>query len=46
MVGYDAAGVVVEAGRETRLLKPFDRVADMGRDLRCPRRDPRKRARP
>ena len=26
VVGYDAAGVVVEAGRETRLFKPGDEV--------------------
>ena len=35
VVGYDAAGVVVEAGRETRLFKPGDEVfyaGSIGRD--------------
>ena len=34
MVGYDAAGVVVEAGRETRLFKPGDEVFKSARLLR------------
>ena len=35
VVGYDAAGVVVEAGRETKLFKPGDEVfyaGSIGRD--------------